>query len=378
MILTVISHTEHFFDEEGKVVGWGPTVRELDHLTDIFDKIYHVAFLYKNEKAPPSALPYNSGKVEFVPLRPTGGKALSDKWSTIKMIPATIRTVKKHIDKSDVFQFRAPTGMGVYLIPWLNLFVRKKGWYKYAGNWMQENAPPGYRVQRFWLKYFNKRIVTINGRWKEQKPNFLSFENPCLTEEELREGRKILDNKKYEKPFVGCFVGRIEEAKGVGRIMAYLEQGGKEVFDIFHFVGDGIERPRFEKMALGIQGVKVFFHGALPKPQVNEIYKRSHFLFLPSDSEGFPKVIAEAANYGSIPVVSDVSSIGQYVNSRNGFVWPIQKSISFVDWMCDLSFDPLRLRDIALRARLLAEMFDYKRYNNRILEDILYAQQNKS
>ena len=42
---------------------------------------------------------------------------------------------------------------------------------------------------------------------------------------------------------------------------------------------------------------------------------------LPSYSEGFPKVIAEAMNFGCIPIVSDISCIRQYIiNGKNGFL----------------------------------------------------------
>ena len=38
-------------------------------------------------------------------------------------------------------------------------------------------------------------------------------------------------------------------------------------------------------------------------------------------SEGFPKVIAEAMNFGCLPIVSNISSIGQYVkDGENGFL----------------------------------------------------------
>ena len=41
--LTIISHTEHFKNVNGEIVGWEPTVREINHLSNIFDLVYHVA-----------------------------------------------------------------------------------------------------------------------------------------------------------------------------------------------------------------------------------------------------------------------------------------------------------------------------------------------
>ena len=41
--LLVISHTPHYTDQDGRVVGWGPTLRELNYLTDLFEHVYHIA-----------------------------------------------------------------------------------------------------------------------------------------------------------------------------------------------------------------------------------------------------------------------------------------------------------------------------------------------
>ena len=40
MKLAIISHTEHFTDENGNLVGWGPTIREINYLAKHFEYIY--------------------------------------------------------------------------------------------------------------------------------------------------------------------------------------------------------------------------------------------------------------------------------------------------------------------------------------------------
>jgi glycosyltransferase involved in cell wall biosynthesis len=67
--------------------------------------------------------------------------------------------------------------------------------------------------------------------------------------------------------------------------------------------------------------INVKIHGSLSKTEVQEIYKNSQFILVPSKNEGFPKVIGEAMNFGCVPIVSDVSCISQYVkNDYNGFL----------------------------------------------------------
>ena len=138
--LLIISHTEHYKNAKGAIVGWGSTVTEINYLATQFDEIYHLAVLL-NEVAPPSSLAYTSNNIHFVPLKATGGKNILQKLGIIWNAPGTIFKIIQLLKKVDVFQFRAPTGIGVYLIPFLTLFVKKKGWFKYAGNWNQEKPP---------------------------------------------------------------------------------------------------------------------------------------------------------------------------------------------------------------------------------------------
>jgi glycosyltransferase involved in cell wall biosynthesis len=62
-------------------------------------------------------------------------------------------------------------------------------------------------------------------------------------------------------------------------------------------------------------------HGALNQNELFEILKTCHAIFLPSRSEGFPKVLAEAMNFGCIPITSKVGSISQYIkNLESGII----------------------------------------------------------
>ena len=369
--LLIISHTEHYL-LDGKVVGWGPTVREINHLLDIFDSIIHIAVLLQGE-APPSALPYASDKIRFVPIRPYGGQDLWNKLSIIQQMPETIRTVTQELKQADVFQFRAPTGMGVYLIPWLQANARIPGWFKYAGNWMQLNAPLGYRLQKYWLTRSNRYKVTINGRWPGQPSHCLSFENPCLDEAEREAGAAAVQQKKYHPPYTCCFVGRLEDDKGVQRILDAAKQIGTELIDTVHLIGDGPKRVAYEKTAQDCWA-NIVFHGFLNREQVGGIYAQSHFVLLPSTaSEGFPKVLAEAMNYGCLPISSNVSSIPHYIaHGENGFLWNVADA-HFPAFMrtCLLSTRYNALAEMADRAHQTAETFTFENYHRRINADIL-------
>src|SRR5690606_20556422 len=233
--------------------------------------------------------------IKFIPLQPVGGEGIGAKMKIILNIPTIINTVRKKLKNVDAFQLRTPTGIGVFLIPYLTFFSNKNGWYKYAGNWNQDNPPIGYALQRWMLKK-QKRKVTINGRWPNQPDHCLTFENPCLTEKEREEGLQIMEKKSFVPPYIFCFVGRLEDAKGVQRIInAFGSLNSLEKIAAIHFIGSGEKISLYENECKMLN-LPAIFHGFLNREQVFEIYKNSHFILLPSDSEGFPKVIAEAMN----------------------------------------------------------------------------------
>ncbi len=371
MKLAIISHTQHYKDANGNLVGWGPTISEINHLSNHFEEIYHIAFLYKSIP-PPSALPYTNKNITFVPLPISGGKNLIGKFSILKNLGKTINIVRQTLKKVDAFQLRTPTGIGTYLIPYLTYFQKnKKGWFKYAGNWVQENPPLGYAIQRNLLKK-QSRIVTINGKWPDQKKHCYTFENPCLTLEERVEGFKVIENKIYEKPFSFCFVGRLEDEKGVQIIIdTFSAIRDKSFLEIIHFIGDGSKMAHYKK-SLSKHNIPACFHGFVNRDAVFKIYNECDFILLPSASEGFPKVIAEGLNFGCIPIVSDVSSIGQYISAENGFlINPLNKA-TLIKILKNIALQsPEDLKKMAINGRYVSEKFTFKRYINRILLEIL-------
>ena len=376
MKLLIISHTEHYRLPDGRVVGWGATVREINALADMFSHIYHIGMLYDGA-APASALPYTSDHIQLVPLQPMGGNTMKTKLQLLWQMPDVVNQVFKLLKEVDYFQFRAPTGMGVVLIPIITLFSKKKGWFKYAGNWNQQNPPLGYAWQRWCLKQQKSRKLTINGFWPNQPAHCISFENPCLTAEEFARGADIIKSKTITNAIDLCYAGRVEDPKGVGRLLeAYclLDVQFKARISGIHIVGEGKDLHTLRKRYS--HDPKVIFYGGLPSHQLFDLYVRCQLFVMPTTaSEGFPKVLTEAMNFGCIPIVSNISAIGHYVQHKhNG--WLLEQQ--FPEHVANVIQMALQTatdthQQMMQACRRTAVTFTFNHYKERLKNDILEA-----
>jgi glycosyltransferase involved in cell wall biosynthesis len=241
-------------------------------------------------------------------------------------------------------------------------------WVKYAGNWRPRRGEAwSYAFQRWWLtKGLHRGLVTVNGEWPGQPAHVRSFLNPCLTEEELRQGAALGAGKQLGAPLRLLFVGRLEEEKGCGRaieVLARLKRCG--VAARLDLVGDGPDRLRFERQAAA-EGVAddVRFLGWIPRPQLGRLYAQAHVFLFPSRcSEGWPKVLSEAMAYGVVPVSSDVSSIPQYLEGfRTGRALDPANREGFVSAITEYVKDRDRWKTESQNAMEAAQRFSYARY----------------
>ena len=371
MKIAIISHTEHYRDSSGKIKGWGPTIKEINKLAIGTNSIVHIAPFHKGI-APKSSLSYSEKNINYLPLKPSGGRGLR-KLSILLNAPYNLFVIYKALKSIDFIQFRAPTGMGIYVLPFLRLFYNSKYWIKYAENWKDEKMPFGNKLQKKWLQNFTSKNtkITVNGFWINERNNIIPFENPCLDKNDRKLGYNLLVAKKLKKTVEFCFVGALNKHKGVDKILKAINELNFKNNIKFHFVGDGFDRFEFEKIAKYIN-TTIIFHGFLEKDAISSIYSKCDFIILPSKSEGFPKVIGEAMNYGCIPIVSDVSCISQYIqNGVNGFlIKPITSKEIIKNIQLAIKLNGNEKEIIKKYNYELAEKFTYEYYNHRIKNEI--------
>jgi len=140
--------------------------------------------------------------------------------------------------------------------------------------------------------------------------------NPSFTLRELKDNIKVGELKQYDENISICYVGRFDIAKGVISIINALKKiNNCNYIRSFHFAG--FRREKIENMIYRMNTkINLEFHGVLNRENLNQIYKECQFIILPSESEGFPKVLIEAASFGCIPIVPKISSILYHFNAN--------------------------------------------------------------
>jgi glycosyltransferase involved in cell wall biosynthesis len=352
-------------------VGWGPTVRELDELAVLFDELVHVAPVSAGT-APANALPYSSTRVRVRELRPSGGELIIDKLSVLRSLPGYVRACLQELRGAEAVQLRCPASVSMamaFLFPLLR--NPRKRWIKYAGNWNPRDEEPwSYELQRRWLaKPWHRATVTVNGNWPGQPAHVRAFLNPSLTDAELEQGRAAAAKKEFGYPVRMLFVGRLEEAKGVGCALEVLTRLIRRGYAVrLEFVGDGPMREELERLARENDiADSLTFHGWLPHGTLAPMYAAAHLMLFPSRSEGWPKVLSEAMAFGVVPVASRVSSIPEYlVKFGIGTVADPEDVNGFVEGVLQYVNAPERWRAESPKAVKAAEGFTYARYLERV------------
>jgi glycosyltransferase involved in cell wall biosynthesis len=370
--LTIISDTAMFQNASG-MYAFGPVVRELEFIAPLFDEITWVGFERSDKEGDLSMKKIESEKIKIVLLKNIGGRGFIQFSKILMQYPKMFFVILKNVRKSNIIHTRAPSHPALIAIL-ISFFLRKNKiwWNKYAGDWGQLNPPLAYKFQRGLLKIASFSKVTINGFWPKQQKHCFSFENPCLTIMDIKLGKQIANDKIFSPPFTFAFVGRFDDVKGISILLDALKSLPIELIDKVHLIGDGPKTAVYKEEAKEL-GTKAVFHGQLQKSRLHELIAESHFFLLPSKAEGFPKVVAEAACYGVIPIVSNVGSIEHYINYTNGYVWDIKNQVVSYNSIFNLALNTNIdiLQSQSLEVLTLAEKFTFDNYLRKLKLNIL-------
>ena len=168
----------------------------------------------------------------------------------------------------------------------------------------------------------------------------------------------------FKQPLV-IFVGRLAPEKDlstwlkVARAVSQLHPDAR-----FEVIGDGPERARLEHeaTALGLRSV-LSFAGFVPYSRLTEVYARAAALLLTSRSEGFGRVLVEAASQGTPAVSTSLSGPRDVViHGVTGFLHELGDLDGLTRSVSMLVSQPQRAAAMGARARSLVTVkFDPQR-----------------
>jgi glycosyltransferase involved in cell wall biosynthesis len=119
------------------------------------------------------------------------------------------------------------------------------------------------------------------------------------------------------------FIGTLSPGKqplyAIQLVEELYKKGKKVTLDLY---GEGVLRKELEQyINQNNLDTIVFLRGNQTKETVLKAYQSSHFLILPSKSEGWPKVVAEAMFWACVPIASPVSCVSYMMgNGSRGVI----------------------------------------------------------
>ncbi|MHC0442719.1 glycosyltransferase [Flavobacterium sp. 3-210] len=217
----------------------------------------------------------------------------------------------KAMNNADHIHLRCPGNIGLLGCVAQIFFPNKKKTAKYAGNWDSESKQPlSYRLQKWIL---NNTLLTKNmqvlvyGDWPNQSKNIKPFFTATYLEAEKEIISKSGMDEKAEFIFVGSLVSGKNPLYAIKLVQELIKEGINATLNLY---GNGVEKNNLE-FYLKENNLEnsIVLHGNQNKETVKKAYQKSHFVILPSKSEGWPKAIAEGMFWGCVPIATKVSCV---------------------------------------------------------------------
>lgn len=309
MTFCIITHVIHLQSED-KYLGYAPYANEMNIWLKHVDKVIIVAPLKHIDKTAIHQA-YQHHTIEFIEVPSFSLTSFKEIIKSIVTLPVLFLKIFDGIKRSNHIHLRCPGNMGLLGALVQILFPKKIKTTKYAGNWDSNSKQPlSYKIQKSILSntFLTKNMqVLVYGDWKNQTKNIKSFFTATYREDEKIDVTARNLNIKLQFLFVGTLSKGKQPIYAVKLVESLKRKGINLELSIY---GEGQEKEAIENyIQVNDLNDVVFLKGNVSRDDMKLIYQQSHFLILPSKSEGWPKVVAEAMFWGCLPVASKVSCV---------------------------------------------------------------------
>ncbi|MDI1256446.1 MAG: glycosyltransferase [Flavobacterium sp.] len=309
MKFLIITYAPHII-EDNRYYAYAPYVREMNLWIKNTDEVIVVAPVWKIPKTVMQTS-YVHENITFHPIAAFDVLNFKSAIKAIFQIPAIFFTICKTMRTADHIHLRSPGNIGLLGCFAQILFPGKKKTAKYAGNWDPKSVQPlTYRLEKYILSntFITKKMqVLVYGHWENATKNIKPFFTASYAESEKTTVIKASIFEKINFVFAGSLVKGKDPMYAIQLVEKLYQKGRNVRLDLF---GDGL---LYKSIGIYIKEKElsdcIFLHGNQSKEILIKAYQQSHFVILPSVSEGWPKAVAEGMFWGAIPIATPVSCV---------------------------------------------------------------------
>ena len=349
-----------------KIAAFEPVVREIDRLSEGFKSVDWLGYRWYTSSPVNHKIP-SSKILNMIGVHATGGNTFKEKVSVLIHLPEYLSKINYLIKKNNIVYTRGPS-VPALLVILLSFFIKNKIYlHKYAGGWDLKSVPFSYSFQRWLLKKQKRGYVLVSSAVLNDFRHLVCLPNPCLEKKEIEIGCSAMKSKIYSNGLRICFVGNCGFYKGIFDVLDILnilaDQNKLANCTIAGLSDENELRSHLNHRANKLTAIV----GVLARAALNKVYADSHFILLPSRSEGFPKVLAEAAAFGCIPVASKLPGFDKIINSNvNGILLEKIQPEKIAEELLVAWSDNRKMKKMANQAHLWSKQFTYNHFLHNI------------
>lgn len=371
MKFAVITHVQHYKNKVS-IEAYAPYVKEMNLWFKHVEAVRVVAPLKESSSRKDALLlayHHQHLKIESIPAFSLTN--FSEKLKTIGYLPLILIQIFRTCLWADHIHLRCPGNMGFLGCLVQIFFPFKVKSAKYAGNWDPKSKQPiSYILQK---RLLNNPILTRNmrvmvyGQWPSTSKNIVPFFTATYSEKD----KISMPERDYSGDLYFVFAGSLTENKNPLKVVQWIHHLIKtEGLSIkLDFLGEGPERQKLEAFILKNKLEKsVTLQGNQPESVIKTAYQKAHFLVLPSRSEGWPKVVAEAMFWGVIPLASSVSCVPWMLgHGQRGLLFE-EELHSITQKLIALLKNPESAQKMAKEAVAWSQQYTLEKFESEILK----------
>jgi len=367
MRLLIVTHVLHH-SHGNQIHAYAPYAREIDIWAKLF---HHVVIAAPVTPSAPvgSVEPIQATNIHLHSLPSAGGATLRAKLGLVLRLPLILWRLACAMLHADAIQVRCPGNVGFIGAVLAPLFCRRII-AKYAGQWTAYPGEPfSFRCQRRLLSSFWWRgPVLVYGAWPHQPPHVIPFFTSVMTQQQIARARRHCATLQAGAgPLRIIYVGRLTRAKNVHVLLDAL--AALPIPFTLRIVGDGPERAALQAQA-GRSGIasQVQFTGGVPSDQVLDYFQSAEVCVLASESEGWPKALAEAMAFGLLCIGSNRGLVPQLLAEHRGLIVPAGDATALAEALLRVSSEREGLLPVRRHAAGWAQQYSLERLQEALLD----------